>query len=46
MHNKFIVAAIHSSDGLKFQDQFETDLEELLRVQGLAKGEGFAIKSL
>jgi transposase len=33
VHNKFIVATILSSDGLKLQDRFETSLEELLKFK-------------
>jgi hypothetical protein len=29
VHNKFIVATILSSDGLKLQDRFDTTLEEV-----------------
>lgn len=29
VHNKFIVATILSSDGLKLQNRFETSLEDL-----------------
>jgi transposase len=33
VHNKFIVATILSSDGLKLQDRFNTNLEELLKFK-------------
>ena len=33
VHNKFIVATILSSDGLKLQDRFDTNLEELLNLK-------------
>ena len=33
VHNKFIVATILSSDGLKLQNRFETSLEELLKFK-------------
>ena len=40
VHNKFIVATILSSDGLKLQDRFETNLEELLRFKDWLKDNG------
>jgi transposase len=40
VHNKFIVATILSSDGLKLQDRFETNLEELLRFKDWLKENG------
>lgn len=40
VHNKFIVATILSSDGLKLQDRFETNLEELLRFKDWLKKNG------
>jgi transposase len=33
VHNKFILATILSSDGLKLQNRFETSLEELLKFK-------------
>ena len=33
VHNKFILATILSSDGLKLQDRFETNLEDLLKFK-------------
>jgi len=33
VHNRFIVATILSSDGLKLQNRFETNLEELLKFK-------------
>ena len=33
VHNKFIVATILSSDGLKLQDRFETSLGRSFEVQ-------------
>jgi transposase len=40
VHNKFIVATILSSDGLKLQDRFETHLEELLKFKDWLKENG------
>ena len=40
VHNKFIVATILSSDGLKFQDRFDTNLEELLKFKYWLKENG------
>jgi transposase len=40
VHNKFIVATILSSDGLKLQDRFETNLEELLKFKDWLKENG------
>ena len=40
IHNKFIVATILSSDGLKLQDRFETNLEELLKFKDWLKENG------
>jgi Transposase len=40
VHNKFIVATILSSDGLKLQDRFETSLEELLKFKNWLKENG------
>jgi transposase len=40
VHNRFIVATILSSDGLKLQDRFETNLEELLRFKDWLKDNG------
>jgi len=40
VHNKFIVATIPSSDGLKLQDRFETNLEELLKFKYWLKENG------
>ena len=37
VHNKFIVATILSSDGLKLQDRFETSLEDLLKFKSWLK---------
>jgi transposase len=37
VHNRFIVATILSSDGLKLQDRFETNLEELLKFKDWLK---------
>jgi hypothetical protein len=39
-HNKFIVATIRSSDGLKLQDRFDTNLEELLKFEDWLKENG------
>ena len=33
VHNKFIVATILSSDGLKFQNRFATTLDDLLKFK-------------
>jgi transposase len=40
VHNKFIVATILSSDGLKLQDRFDTNLEELLKFKHWLKENG------
>jgi transposase len=40
VHNKFIVATILSSDGLKLQDRFDTNLEELLKFKYWLKENG------
>ena len=40
VHNRFIVATILSSDGLKLQDRFETNLEELLKFKDWLKDNG------
>ena len=40
VHNKFIVATILSSDGLKLQDRFETNLEDLLKFKDWLKENG------
>jgi transposase len=40
VHNKFVVATILSSDGLKLQDRFDTSLEELLRFKDWLKENG------
>ena len=40
VHNKFIVATILSSDGLKLQDRFNTNLEELLKFKDRLKKNG------
>ena len=40
VHNRFIVATILSSDGMKLQDRFETNLEELLRFKDWLKDNG------
>jgi transposase len=40
VHNKFIVATILSSDGLKLQDRFNTNLEELLKFKDWLKENG------
>ena len=45
VHNKFILATILSSGGLKLQDRFDTNLEELLRFEDWLK-RMVAIKSL
>jgi len=48
VHNKFIVATILSSDGIKLQDRFETSLEELLKLKDWLKENGchkVAVKS-
>ena len=37
VHNKFIVATILSSDGLKLQDRFETSLDDLLKFKSWLK---------
>lgn len=39
-HNKFIVATILSSDGLKLQNRFETCLEDLLKFKNWLKENG------
>ena len=40
VHNKFIVATILSSDGLKLQERFNTNLEELLKFKDWLKKNG------
>lgn len=40
VHNKFIVATILSSDGLRLQDRFETDLEGLIKFKNWIKDNG------
>jgi hypothetical protein len=40
VHNKFIVATILSSDGLKFQDRFDTTLDGLLKFKSWLKENG------
>jgi transposase len=40
VHNKFIVATILSSDGLKLQNRFNTNLEELLKFKDWLKKNG------
>jgi transposase len=40
VHNKFIVATILSSDGLKLQNRFETSLEDLLKFKNWLKENG------
>jgi transposase len=40
VHNKFIVATILSSDGLKLQNRFETCLEDLLKFKNWLKENG------
>jgi transposase len=40
VHNKFIVATILSSDGLKLQDRFNTNLEDLLKFKYWLKENG------
>jgi len=40
VHNKFIMATILSSDGLKLQDRFETSLEDLLKFKSWLKENG------
>src|SRR5512137_2039476 len=40
VHNQFIVATILSSDGLKLQDRFDTNLEELLKFKDWLKENG------
>jgi transposase len=37
VHKKFILATILSSDGLKLQNRFETNLEELLKFKNWLK---------
>jgi transposase len=37
VHKRFIIATILSTDGLKLQDRFETNLEELLRFKDWLK---------
>ncbi len=37
VHNKFIVATILSSEGLKLQDRFDTTLDDLLRLKNWLK---------
>jgi transposase len=40
VHNKFIVATVLSSDGLKLQDRFDTTLDDLLRFKHWLKENG------
>lgn len=40
VHNKFIVATILSSDGLKLQNRFATCLEDLLKFKNWLKENG------
>jgi transposase len=40
VHNKFILATILSSDGLKLQDRFNTNLEDLLKFKNWLKENG------
>lgn len=40
VHKRFIIATILSTDGLKLQDRFETNLEELLRFKDWLKHNG------
>jgi transposase len=40
VHNKFIMATILSSDGLKLQNRFETSLEDLLKFRSWLKENG------
>jgi transposase len=40
VHNKFIVATILSSDGLRLQERFDTNLEELLKFKNWIKENG------
>ncbi len=40
VHNKFIMATILSSDGLKLQNRFETSLNDLLKFKGWLKENG------
>jgi transposase len=40
VHNKFIVATILSSDGLKLQDRFDTTLDDLLKFKQWLKENG------
>src|SRR5512137_1408431 len=40
VHNKFIVATILSSDGLKLQDRFETSLNDLLKFKSWIRENG------
>jgi len=40
VHNKFIVATILSSDGLRVQDRFDTNLEDLLKFKYWLKENG------
>lgn len=40
VHNQFIVATILSSDGLKLQNRFETNLEELLKFKDWLRENG------
>ncbi len=40
VHNKFIMATILSSDGLKLQNRFETSLEDLLKFKSWLKENG------
>jgi len=37
VHNSFIVATILSSDGMKLQDRFDTNLEDLLKLKNWLK---------
>jgi transposase len=37
VHNSFIVATILSSDGMKLQDRFDTNLEDLLKFKNWLK---------
>ena len=40
VHNKFVMATILSSDGLKLQSRFETSLEDLLKFKSWLKENG------
>lgn len=40
VHNKFIVATILSSDGLKLQDRFDTSFDDLIRFKNWLKENG------